>query len=34
VITEYSATAAIPPGMRFWADKSGNLVIEIRASRG
>jgi N-methylhydantoinase A len=32
VITEYSATAAIPPGMRFWADKSGNLVIEIRAS--
>lgn len=34
VITEYSATAAIPPGMRFWADKSGNLVIAIRVSRG
>jgi N-methylhydantoinase A len=34
VITEYSATATVPSGMHFWADKAGNLVIETRASRG
>jgi N-methylhydantoinase A len=28
VITEYSATTAIPPGKKFWADESGNLVIQ------
>lgn len=27
VITEYSATTAIPPGKRFGIDRSGNLVI-------
>lgn len=29
VITEYSATTAIPPGKRFWVDGAENLVIEI-----
>ncbi len=29
VITEYSATTVIPPGKKFWADESGNLVIKI-----
>jgi N-methylhydantoinase A len=30
VITEYSATTAIPPGKRFWVDGSENLVIKIK----
>ncbi|HEV8524203.1 MAG TPA: hydantoinase/oxoprolinase family protein [Terriglobales bacterium] len=30
VVTEYSATTVIPPGMRFYADRSGNLKVEIR----
>jgi N-methylhydantoinase A len=30
VITEYSATTVVPPGMRFAIDRSGNLIIEIR----
>jgi N-methylhydantoinase A len=30
VITEYSATAVIPAGKRFWVDASENLVIKIR----
>ena len=30
VITEYSATTAIPPGTRCRVDRAGNLVIEIR----
>jgi len=30
VITEYSATAVVPPGTRFTIDRSGNLIIEIR----
>jgi N-methylhydantoinase A len=30
VVTEYSATTVIPPGMRFYADWSGNLMVEIR----
>jgi N-methylhydantoinase A/oxoprolinase/acetone carboxylase beta subunit len=30
VITEYSATAVIPAGKRFWVDGSENLVIKIR----
>lgn len=29
VITEYSATTVIPPGKKFWADESENLVIKI-----
>jgi N-methylhydantoinase A len=30
VVTEYSATTAVPPSMRFWLEKSGNLIIETR----
>ena len=30
VITEYSATAVIPPGKKFWVDAVENLVIQIR----
>jgi N-methylhydantoinase A len=30
VITEYSATTAVPPGMRFSVDQVRNLMIEIR----
>jgi N-methylhydantoinase A len=29
VITEYSATTVVPPGMRFGLDKPGNLLIAI-----
>ena len=29
VITEYSATAVVPPGRKFWVDESENLVIKI-----
>ncbi|HEV2688781.1 MAG TPA: hydantoinase/oxoprolinase family protein, partial [Bryobacteraceae bacterium] len=29
VITEYSATTVVPPRMRWWLDKPGNLVIAI-----
>jgi len=29
VVTEYSATTVVPPGMRFRLDRAGNLVIEI-----
>ena len=32
VITEYSATTVVPPGMRFRRERSGNLIIEIGAS--
>jgi len=28
IVTEYSATTAVPPGKRFWVDRPGNLVIE------
>ncbi|HYX70061.1 MAG TPA: hypothetical protein VE825_13065, partial [Terriglobales bacterium] len=28
VVTEYSATTVVPPGMRFRLDRAGNLVIE------
>jgi N-methylhydantoinase A len=30
VITEYSATTVIPPRMRYWLDRAGNLVIDVR----
>jgi N-methylhydantoinase A len=30
VVTEYSATTVVPPGMRFLLDRAGNLVIEVR----
>jgi N-methylhydantoinase A len=29
VITEYSATTIVPPRMRFFLDRAGNLVIEV-----
>jgi N-methylhydantoinase A/oxoprolinase/acetone carboxylase beta subunit len=29
VITEYSATAVIPAGKKFWVDASENLIIKI-----
>jgi N-methylhydantoinase A len=30
VITEYSATTVVPPGMRFWMDRGENLVIAVK----
>ncbi len=30
VVTEYSATTCVPPGRRFWLDRSGNLLITSR----
>ncbi len=30
IVTEYSATTVVPPDMRFWLEKSGNLIIEVR----
>jgi N-methylhydantoinase A len=30
VITEYSATTVVPPGMRFWADAAGSLLVNVR----
>jgi N-methylhydantoinase A len=33
VITEYSATTMVPPGMNFRRDRAGNLIVEIAASR-
>jgi len=30
VITEYSATTVVPPGMRFWLDSSSNLLVNVR----
>ena len=32
VITEYSATTVVPPGMTFRVERSGNLIIEIATS--
>lgn len=34
VVTEYSATTAIPPGMRFRVDAVRNLVIQVSKSSG
>ncbi len=34
VITEYSATTVVPPGMRFQVDRAGNLVIETAPVSG
>jgi N-methylhydantoinase A len=33
IVTEYSATTVIPPGMRFQMDKVGNLIIGVSAER-
>ena len=30
IITEYSATTAIPPGRRFHIDGAANLIVNIR----
>ena len=30
IVTEYSATTAIPAGKRFWLDRPGNLIIQMR----
>lgn len=30
VITEYSATTVVPPGLEFWRDQAGNLRIAVR----
>lgn len=29
IVTEYSATTVIPPGLSFQADKAGNLLVEV-----
>jgi N-methylhydantoinase A len=29
IITEYSATTVVPPGLFFQADKAGNLLVEV-----
>jgi N-methylhydantoinase A len=29
VVSEYSATTVVPPGVQFWLDRAGNLVIQI-----
>ncbi|MGH9602498.1 MAG: hydantoinase/oxoprolinase family protein, partial [Terriglobales bacterium] len=29
VITEYSATSVVPPGMRFRVDSAGNLILDV-----
>jgi N-methylhydantoinase A len=34
IVTEYSATTLIPVGRRFWLDRRGNLMIEVRRPRG
>jgi N-methylhydantoinase A len=30
VVTEYSATTVVPPGMQFWMDSAENLIIAVR----
>lgn len=29
IVTEYSATTVVPPGLSFQADKAGNLLVEV-----
>ncbi len=29
IITEYSATTVVPPGLRYQKDRAGNLLIEL-----
>ena len=29
IITEYSATTVVPPGLTYRADKAGNLLVEV-----
>jgi N-methylhydantoinase A len=30
VVAEYSATTVVPPGVRFWTDQAGNLLLAVR----
>jgi len=30
VVTEYSATTVVPPGTKFFVDRAGNLIVEIK----
>ncbi|HEX7285940.1 MAG TPA: hypothetical protein VF532_07140, partial [Candidatus Angelobacter sp.] len=30
VITEYSATTVVPPGIHFQSDRAGNIVLQVR----
>jgi N-methylhydantoinase A len=30
IVTEYSATTYVPPGMRFHVDSAGALVVEVK----
>jgi N-methylhydantoinase A len=30
VVTEYSATTVVPPGVRFWMDRAENLIVDVR----
>jgi N-methylhydantoinase A len=32
VVTEYSATTVVPPGMKFYVDRAGNLLIDVKGS--
>jgi N-methylhydantoinase A len=32
VVTEYSATAVVPPGSSFRSDRTGNLIVAVRSS--
>jgi N-methylhydantoinase A len=32
IITEYSATTVIPPGLFYYKDRAGNLIVEVLAS--
>jgi N-methylhydantoinase A len=34
VITEYSATTVVPPGMTFQLHRAGNLLIQVRQNQG
>jgi N-methylhydantoinase A len=32
IVTEYGATSVVPPGMAYWVDAAGNLLIEMRGA--
>ena len=34
IITEYSATTVVPPGLSFQVDKAGNLLVEVAREKG
>jgi N-methylhydantoinase A len=33
IVAEFSGTTAIPPGVDFWADRSGNIMVEIQKGK-